>query len=305
MDVPIHALRSFCVLAEELHFGSAAKRLNISSPSLSQQLSRLEHNLGARLFDRSSRSVELTDAGIELLPLARKVRDSHQEVIDWATSRAMVADGVLRVGVVAAGAGPLTTAVIMSAVQQLPNLRLEMRRLGFFDAPTELLAGRVDAVFAPGPIAFDAARIRSIPLWTEPRLLVVAAGHRLAGRTSVTIAETGDEIFVAASGGDDIALDWWLVDPRPDGSHPRRGPVADDIDGLLELCAAGVGVNIAAASAATHYRRDDLAFVPISDIEPATILLCTLRHPQTSTARVFEEIAMAEARAALIALPSL
>jgi DNA-binding transcriptional LysR family regulator len=295
MDVPIHALRSFCVLAEELHFGAAAARLRIASPSLSQQLSRLEANLGVRLFERHSRLVVLTDAGRELLPLAQAARDSHQAVLDWAATRNDDGERMLRIGVVAAGAGQLTTAIITSAVQQLPNLRLEMRRLGFFDAAAELLAGRVDAAFTPGPISTDPAIIRSEPLWSEPRVLVVAAGHPLAGRESISIAETSGETFVAASGGEPSVVDWWLVDPRPDGTHPIRGPVADDIDGLLELCAAGAGVNIAAASAASHYRRDALAFVPIVDIEPATIILCTLRHPSNPSVNVFERLAAAEA----------
>jgi DNA-binding transcriptional LysR family regulator len=296
MDVPVHALRSFCVLAEELHFASAAKRLNISSPSLSQQITRLEQNVGVRLFDRSSRTVALTAAGTELLPLARRARDAHQDVIDWAVALREKPDGVLRIGVVAAGAGQLTTAIIMSAVQRMPELRLEMRRLGFFDAPDELLAGRVDAVFAPGPLIVDPTRIRSTTLWTEPRVLVVSSRHPFASRRSLSILETSDETFVAASGGDAATIDWWLVDPRPDGSRPRRGPVADDIDGLLELCAAGVGVNIAAASAASHYRRDDLAFVPIDDIEPATIMLLTLVRPRTTAAHSFESIAVTESQ---------
>lgn len=293
MDVPIHSLRSFCVLAEELHFGAAAARLRIASPSLSQQLSRLEANLGARLFERHSRLVVLTDAGRDLLPLAQNARDSHQAVLDWAATRNDNGERMLRIGVVAAGAGQLTTAIITSAVQQLPNLRLEMRRLGFFDAAAELLAGRVDAAFTPGPISTDPSVIRSEPLWSEPRVLVVAAGHPLAGRESISIAETAGETFVAASGGEPSVVDWWLVDPRPDGTHPIRGPVADDIDGLLELCAAGAGVNIAAASAASHYRRDALAFVPIVDIEPATIILCTLRHPSNPSVHVFERLAAA------------
>ncbi|CAN5283985.1 LysR family transcriptional regulator [soil metagenome] len=295
MDVPIHALRSFCVLAEELHFGAAAARLRIASPSLSQQLSRLEANLGVRLFERHSRLVVLTDAGRDLLPLAQAARDSHQAVLDWAATRNDDGERMLRIGVVAAGAGQLTTAIITSAVQQLPNLRLEMRRLGFFDAAKELLAGRVDAAFTPGPISTDPAIIRSEPLWNEPRVLVVAAGHPLADRESISITETAGETFVAASGGEPAVVDWWLVDPRPDGTHPIRGPVADDIDGLLELCAAGAGVNIAAASAASHYRRDALAFVPIVDIEPATIILCTLRHPSNPAVHVFERLAAEEA----------
>ena len=109
MDVPIHVIRYFCVLAEELHFGRAAERLSITPPSLSQQISRLER-LDVRLFNRSPRKVELTSYGRELLPLARRVYDDHDQVLSWGRSvRRDRDDPVLRVGVVATGAGTLTT----------------------------------------------------------------------------------------------------------------------------------------------------------------------------------------------------
>jgi DNA-binding transcriptional LysR family regulator len=291
MDVPLHVLRYFCVLADELHFGKAAKALNISAPTLSQQISRLERMIDLQLFERNPRRVVLTAAGAELLPLARRVRDDHDEVLRWARSKHAQPDtDLLRIGMVAAGAGALTTAILTSAVQRMPMVRFEMRRLGFFDTTDELVAGRVDVVFAPSPIDTD-NRVRMEPLWAEPRVLVVPITHSLAGRSSIGILETSDEIFLGASGGSAGILDWWLVDPRPDGSHPTRGPVADDIEGLLELVAAGVGVNIASASAASHYRREELAFIPIDDIEPATILLCSLAHPTNPAVRLFESIA--------------
>jgi DNA-binding transcriptional LysR family regulator len=291
MDIPLHVLRYFCVLAHELHFGRAAAALNISAPSLSQQISRLEKTIGVQLFERSPRKVELTQAGVELLPLARRVRDDHADVIGWARERQRASEGyLLRVGVVAAGAGALTTATLTTAMERMPQLRIEMRRLGFFDTVSELLAGRVDIAFAPGPIDAD-DRIRIEPLWSEPRVLVVPAGHRFASRESITIDETNDEVFIAASGDQRAIIDWWVVDPRPDGTHPRRGPVADDIEGLLELVATGAGVNIAAAGASKHYARAELAFIPITDIEPNTILLCTLEHTTNRAVQVFESIA--------------
>lgn len=289
MDVPIHVIRYFCVLAEELHFGNAAARLNITPPSLSQQISRLEQQLELKLFDRSPRKVELTSFGRALLPLARRVQDDHDQILAWGRSmRHDQRTPLLRVGVVAAGAGTLTTAAIAATMQAIPQARIEMRRLGFFDVSAELEAGRVDVVFAPDAPIPARARIRVEPLWREPRVLVVPGDHPFAGRESITIGETNDEVFVTVAGGRPEAVDWWIVDPRPDGSHPRRGPTADSVDGLFELVAAGAGVNIAGQSASRQYRRDELVFIPISDIEPATIVLCSLTdsaNPMVSTFR--------------------
>lgn len=292
MDIPLHVIRYFCVLADELHFGKAAAALSISAPSLSQQISRLERTIGTPLFERNPRKVTLTAAGAELLPLARRVRDDHDDLLRWADGLAGgAADGeLLRIGLIAAGAGALTTAILSAAVQRMPTMRLEMRRLGFFDTRDELLDGRVDVVFAPAPFESD-DRIVADPLWSEPRVLVVPSSHPIADRESISINEVADEVFVSASGGPPEVLDWWLVDPRPDGSHPQRGPVADDFEGLLELVAAGVGVNIASASAASHYGREGVRFVRIRDIEPSTILLCSLKRPSTPAVHAFTAIA--------------
>lgn len=291
MDIPLHVLRYFCVLADELHFGKAAAALSISPPSLSQQISRLEWTIGAQLFERTPRKVLLTAAGAELLPLARRVGDDHREIMRWASARRGAVDGqLLRIGMVAAGAGSLTTAILTGAVQRLPSARIEMRRMGFFDTPDELLAGRVDVVFAPGPLAVD-ARIEAHPLWTEPRVLVVPRSHRFADRETVSIDEVRDEVFVTAGGGAPEIVNWWLVDPRPDGSHPTRGPVADDFEGLLELVAAGGGVNIASSAATLHYRRDGIAYPRIVDVEPATIYLCWAKRSGNPAVDAFVSIA--------------
>ena len=293
MDVPIHVIRYFCVLAEELHFGRAAERLSITPPSLSQQISRLEQQLDVKLFDRSPRKVELTAYGRELLPLARRVQDDHDQLLAGADrSGATATRRVLRVGVVAAGAGTLTTAAIAATMQAIPQARIEMRRLGFFDVAEELEGGRVDVVFAPWPMRLP-PRVRAEPLWREARVLVVRADHPLAGRDSISILETSDEIFVSVAGGVPEVVDWWIVDPRPDGSRPKRGPTADSVEGLLELVAAGAGVNIAGQSASRHYRRDELAFIPITDIEPATIVLCSLSDSPTRWSTPFRETAQA------------
>lgn len=290
MDVPIPMLQYFCVLAEELHFGRAAGRLGIATPSLSQQIARLEDRLGARLLERTPRRVALTAAGRELLPLAREVRRTHRAVLDWSAERRAGEGPVLRVGLVATGAGLLTTTILGAVLTRMPSIRLEMRRLGFFDVADELLRGAVDVAFAPAPLPLPPA-VQAREITREDRVLVVRRDHRLAGRREVGIAETDDEVFVAPASGDPSVVDWWVVDPRPSGRRPKRGPVADDIEGILELVAAGTGVNIAAASAAAYYPRERLAFVPISDVPPASILLCRRAADAAPAVVAFERIA--------------
>lgn len=290
MDIPVHAVQYFCVLAEELHFGRAAERIRIATPSLSQQIGRLERQLGVKLFDRDSRPLTLTPFGLEFLPLARRLRDDHREILAWAQRLASEqAVPQLRLGVVASASGSLAASAIGSMLQRVPDARLEMRRTGFFEVVDDLVGDRVDVVLAPSPVSAS-GEVACEPLWTEGRMLVVPAGHRLAGRSSVSIAETNDEVFVAASAGPQEILDWWVVNPRPDGSRIVPGASADSMEGLLELVAAGVGFNIAGSSAAHHYQRDDIVFVPIDDIEPVTVMMCTLRSTENPLVPVFRDL---------------
>ncbi|PPF44407.1 hypothetical protein C5B85_09640 [Pseudoclavibacter sp. AY1F1] len=290
MDIPVHAVQYFCVLAEELHFGRAAERISIATPSLSQQIGRLERQLGVKLFDRESRPLTLTPFGAELLPLARRLRDDHREILEWAKLLASErAVPQLRLGVVASATGSLAASAIGSMLQRVPEARLEMRRTGFFDVVDDLVGDRVDVVLAPSPVSAS-DEVACEPLWSEGRMLVVSAHHRLAGRSSVSILDTNDEVFVAASAGPQEILDWWVVNPRPDGRRIVPGASADSMEGLLELVAAGVGVNIAGSAAAHQYQRDDVVFVPIDDIEPVTVMMCTLRSSENPLVPVFRDL---------------
>lgn len=291
--MPIHVIRYFCVLAEELHFGRAAERLSITSPSLSQQIMRLEKQLNMKLFRRSARRVELTPRGRELLPLARRIRDEHDQLLSWAEAaqRESLAP-VLKVGVVAAGAGALTTAAITATMQTIPEARIEMRRVGFLEVANALESRSVDVVFAPWPMELTPL-VRAEPLWHETRVLVVRSDHRFADRDSVSIVETNDEILITVANAIPQVIDWWIVDPRPDGSRPVRGLTADSAEGMFELVAAGAGVNIASLSASSLFGRDELVFIPITDIEPATIVLCSLNNPPNPLVDTFRKTSKA------------
>ncbi|WP_221585975.1 LysR family transcriptional regulator [Microbacterium sp. G2-8] len=288
MHISEAALRYFATLAEELHFGRAAERLHISSPSLSQQISRLERQSGRILFERSPRGVALTAAGEELLPLARSAVEAHAAVLAWAEGRGRPSRP-LRVGIFASGAGAHTGRIFADVTRRRPGLRLEIVRLGFVDARPALAAGDVDVAFTIEPFLAD-GDYRALRIGSEDRVLVLRDDHPLARRDSVRIDETNDLGFVFASDATPAARELWLIDPRPDGSHPRVTGVSDDVPGLMDLCVAGIGANIAARSASTHYAREGLAYVDIVDIDPVDLLLVRRADPDHPDAQAFETI---------------
>ncbi|MQY31294.1 LysR family transcriptional regulator [Nocardia aurantia] len=293
MDLSLHALRYFVAVAEELHFGRAAQRLRLTAPTVSEQISRLETKLGVGLFRRTSRRVELTPDGLELLALARTMLADHDRILAWAEDKRRRQEPVLRVGFV--GANSVITEIIGSAARELPGIRLETRQLSFTGGITALLDGEVDAAFVPGPVPPLPGRLRCLVVDRDRRVLVLPAGHPLAQRDSVGIAELGGETFIAAAGPAEV-VNWWVVDPRPDGSAPRRGPVAHSLEEMLELCAAGLGVNLAPESVAVYNNRPDLRYVPVPDIPPADVVLCTPVEPGHPLTTAFVRIAHRHAR---------
>ncbi|MEV6171584.1 LysR family transcriptional regulator [Streptomyces sp. NPDC051954] len=290
LDVSITTLRYFVTVAEELHFGRAAKRLHITVPSLSQQISRLERRLGVSLLVRTSRQVSLTDEGQSLLGPARRCVATHEEVLQWA--RQLHDTQRLTVGLIAAGAGPWTTPILTTLVHRVPGLRLELRRLGLADTVPALRERRVDAAFVPFHPDLLASDVHAIGIWSEPRVLVIADSHPLAQREAIGINETNDLEFIhPAAEPSDRGHAWWTVDPRPDGSRVKHAPPAEDLEEILALCATGAGVNIAGASAAEYFPRPGLAFVPITDIEPLTVSLCYLADSANPALAMLEQVA--------------
>ena len=287
MELTVAQLKYVVAVAEELHFTRAAERLLISTPALSQQIAAAERRLGVALFRRTSRGVRLTDAGRRFLPLARRVIAAMDEVTAWGQAERR-AEPVVRVGLPISWL--MMSRVFATVAQRRPELRIETHRIGFGDAAAEVRSGRVDvalSVFREPPREPD---LHSVPLWTESRSLVVGAGHRLAGRSSVTLAETNHERFVSFLDGDSPYLREWLVVPRPDGSTPRIDVAADTFEDALDLCAAGLAVHIVGCAAARGHDRPGVRFIPISDTFDVTAYL--LRRPDTANAAAlaFEDL---------------
>ena len=178
----LRALRYFVTVAEELHFGRAAQRLNIVQPAVSQQIARLERELGVTLLDRSPRHVRLTEPGRRVLDAAREALAAADRV------RAAAAGPPTRIRI---GSAPGLTGRLERAIDVLRagNPALEVVLVDL-PVPARLAAvrtGELDLALVRG--TFTAAGLRVQPAWSEPLQVVLAPGHPVADRPVLTLAE--------------------------------------------------------------------------------------------------------------------
>src|SRR5690349_24849105 len=186
MEPSLTALRGFLAVADELHFGRAAERLHTTTPTLSQNIKRLEQQLRFPVLVRSSRHVELTPHGRDLIPFARHVIAASDELSTWAR-RARSGRPKLRIGFWTPIPGSLISELITTALTEIPDLDLQLRHVGWGDVPAAVLDGDLDAAFCREPIDLDGVRLTVVD--TEPRVLVIRHDHPLAYRESIAIDE--------------------------------------------------------------------------------------------------------------------
>lgn len=289
MDVDTRALRYFAAVAETLNYTRAAELLFISQPALSRQIRVLENDLRTPLFTRTSREVRLTAAGEVLLPSARRLVAEWQEAVRGARSAAASRAGVLRIGFVAAGAGELGTRARALFEKEHPGVRIEFHRYDWCGEVPALREGLVDVAFIWPPA--DLAGLRHEVVATEPRVVALSVDHPLAASESVGILELRDVPLVRNPRATQEFVDWWAVNPRPDGSAPLWGPENDNPEELLEHVAAGVAGATLPASMASFYARPDVAWVPIHDIEPLRVLIgCPATAPNPLAVRFLDTV---------------
>lgn len=288
MDPTVHQLRCFLAVADELHFAHAAARLGLRPSSLSEQISTLEHRLSRVLFHRSPRGVGLTPDGRELVPLAQRAVAGLDAVVSWAAPCEVPAS--VRVGLMVSQPG--VRRILAAAATQLPEVSWHLRQLDFSESYDALDRGDVDCVFVTEVGDPPRPDVEALALWEEGCVVILAEGHRLAGRTSVVLADLGDEIFVSSEGRAEAAR-WVTTASVPDGPAPRTVFAARGIEEVLELVGAGVGVNIAGASAPGTYSRPGLCFVPILDAPTITTYLCLRGGPQPPAVEQFVRLAIA------------
>ncbi len=293
-------LRYLLAVADERHFGRAAAALFISQPSLSYAIKGLERELGVQLLRRDARGVEVTEAGELVVAEARRALRAVERVTTVVEDYRRGQVGRLRIGFEATGAGQLGTAARQRFTERFPHVEVELRRYEWSGEADAVRDGEVDVAYVWLPC--DERDLHLDVITTERRSVGVSATHRFAGRAAVTVADLAGEPLMVTRRAPRAWVDWWAINPRPDGSEVVWGPENDSVEECFERVADGVAACICPASMVAFYRRPDLCWIPITDAAPLRIALGR-RRAETSPlvhafAQVVAEVAGDRSRAA-------
>lgn len=252
MTVDPRLLGSFVTLADELHFTRAAERLHIAQPALSQQIKRLEAQLGMQVFERTRSSVRISDAGGALLEPARAAVKAAETVDSVAGALARGELGELLLGM-SPGVHYIAQPLLAEAADRLPDVRVRARQDSTGVLSDAVATGELD--LALGFCAEPRPGVICERLSEEPAVVAVGASHRLASRRAVWLRELRTETFALVDARDGPGFNRAVIALceqagfEPDTASDPRGPMAWEsavrLDGHVGLTARSAAVSSA------------------------------------------------------------
>jgi DNA-binding transcriptional LysR family regulator len=289
--IGLQRLRYFVAVAEELNFGRAAQRLNMAQPPLSQQIAKLEEEVGVQLLYRTKRRVELTIAGALFLKEARATLTQAAHAVDVARRAARGEIGEISIGYAASADLTVLPALIPRFRDLRPDVRLSFRSDFQIGQLAGLRNGTIDVGFLHLPLT-EVEDLDVVPILREPLVALLPGGHRLATRQSIEVAELGSDRYIIFARGlspgyfDSIVRA--LCEAQID---PEMMEIADPIQFNLSLVAMGEGVSMHAASIC-KLSREGVAYVPI---EPSPFMtsmgMISRKGDRSEALRKFRETA--------------
>ena len=237
-------LRYFVAVAEELHFGRAAERLNMAQPPLSQAIRQLETDLGVELLHRTTRRVDLTDAGRSYLTRARKILGEVAEAAHEARRVAAGAVGHLAIGCVGSATYSLLPALSRGLSLEVPGVDFSFRgEMLVPDQAAALRTGEIDLALLRPPIADLSLSV--LPLRRDRLVVAAPADHPVAALRQVGVTDLRDaDLIVHSADRRSVMYDVVLGLFRDAGVEPRIRHEVGETSTLITLVAGGLGVAV-------------------------------------------------------------
>ncbi|TVT19216.1 LysR family transcriptional regulator [Amycolatopsis acidiphila] len=287
----LRQIEYFVAVAEESHFTRAAKRMRVAQSGLSASIRALERELGAALFLRNTRQVELTTAGEAFLTEARRALSAT----DAAREAVSAVQGLLR-GNLAVGSLQCLHVVHLPKVlagflRAHPGLEIQLRHGGSGELVEQVRTGGLDVAFVSGSARVPDGLVAEA-LAAEPLVLACAPGHPLAGESRISLARLRDERFV------DFPADWGARDLADEvlaeaGVERRVALEVTDVHSLLDLVACGLGVALVPQSFSV--KTDKVCFLGLDGRPPQWRTVSVTRAAaSTAATELLREVAVAK-----------
>ena len=239
--------RYFIAVAEELHFGRAAKRLHMAQPPLSHQIRELEQELGVSLFKRTSRRVELTAHGHLFLKEAHALLDQAQRAVELMKASQRGEHGSVVLGFVTSACYSVLIPTLREFHSRYPEVDIRCREMPPVVQIESLHRGAIDVGYLRTPIRDSSIQVRL--LLRESLVLALPQDHPAATKREVHLKELTNEPLVLFLREQGPALyDQIIATCRQAGFNPRFTQVANEMQSMLSLVAAGMGVSLVPSS---------------------------------------------------------
>lgn len=280
----LHQLRYFVAVAETENFTRAAARSHVSQPALSQQIMKLESEVGHKLFHRLGRKAVLTEAGVAFLERARRilfeVENAVRELGDHPAMERRITVGAVQTVM------PYLMSPLIAAVRQShPNLLVNAQEDFRAHLVRGVVDGDLDLAVVPTPVKDH--RISVEPLLSEPLLLVVGKNHPIASRSEISLNDLADETFISL--GDSSALATQVRTFFGDQKlQPRIGFRCAQVATLKLFVAMGLGISLLPQLARLPDDRETLTYLRLTGSAPTRDLV-VIRHLQRYQSRGAEQ----------------
>jgi len=271
----LQELTYFVAVAEHRHFGRAAQACHVSQPTLSGQLLKLEQQLGVTLFERNNRHVSITPIGERILEHARRALEEAGLVESVAKKSQDQLIGPLKLGVIPTLAPYLIPLILGPLREAYPRLTIELWEDITVSLLDRLRSQRLDAALLATEV--PESDLTTVDLFHEPFLAALPAGHRLASRKAISVAELADDLLVLADGHclAGQARDACGRSGRSSDILPQRALQAASLETLANLVAAGYGTTLAPQLAASSMERRGVVLRPLIGKASRTIRLAS------------------------------
>jgi DNA-binding transcriptional LysR family regulator len=273
-------LRCFVAVAEELHFGRAAARLNMTQPPLSRQIKILEHALNAALFVRTSRSVRITPAGRSFLPEAKRLLKLAESAALVAQSIASGRAGSIKIGFTGGAAQSFLPALITECRARLADVELILKEMVSGDQIEALDSGQIDVGFLRPPVS--RASFNVVAVLSESLIAAIPKGHRLARQREIAIKDLDGAPFVMYAPFEARYFYDLLAGQFAKAKIlPRYVQHLSQIHSILSLVGTGLGLALVPQSAATlHVAQVVLRPVRLTPARPVELHMAWRRRDE-------------------------